>query len=355
MQPDLPASLESRRTQFLSFRWLLFIWAGALNLVQPQAREHFGSILTLLGAIALSQALLKLAPQKYLEGTKVLTAIFLLDITFMVGSLELAGKNNPGLMVALSLATVMAALSHRLSFAFLTAGVSAGVYLGLSPGAQQQLLAGPTGILVLPFLFIAAVHSSMLAQESHQEVEARQMLEIGKKQLSRHLNSTFMEIARTCKDLTALLDALPLGTLMLDEGGRVQVLNDIAEELLGLNRGEILNLGLNEAGIGYLAPSVAQAFARPNEDLISIEIQPKDGRAFPMGLGVYPIFDADHRERGILILLVPMGMSEAISKALEPQAQHWKYVRSQSSHPLAQAGQASTEALSLGALGLAYG
>jgi PAS domain-containing protein len=355
LDQSILAALEKRRHQFLNFRWLLLIWAGSMTLARTGTRFEIGPDLLLLCLIALSQAALKFLPVRFLEGTRVLTAIFLLDLAFMVAALQLADRNNSALMVALSLSTVLAAISHRLSFAFLTALFSAGAYLAVQPKAQEELLAGPLGVLVLPFLFIASAHASLLAQESDQEVEARQQLVQGKRQLSKHLNNTFMEIARTCKDLTALVDALPLGTLMLDESGRVRVMNDIAAELLEANRSEVLTQTLPEAKLAYLEPYVANAFSEPATDLITVQLQPSSGKPFPVGLGVYPIFDADHLDRGLLVLLVPEGVREEVSLALRPQSDHWAFVRSQSHHPLARVGQASGGAMSLGALGLSYG
>ena len=241
VQEDVLA--QGRKSKFVHFRWLLFIWLGAVAAIHAGTKTELGApIYVLFGAFVLSQAFLWALPLRYYEGLNVLNAIFLLDMNFVLLGFAISHQLQSELMLTLFLGTFMAALTKTLGQAVATTLVVISVYLSIKLRTPEGFnFNQPEQLLQLPFLFISCVHSSLLAQEASGELSARRTLEGDKHRLSRHMNSTFAEIAHYCKDMSALVDALPFGAIMLDAEGKVRVCNDIAEEVLGMDAGSILD------------------------------------------------------------------------------------------------------------------
>ncbi len=174
----------------------------------------------------------------------------------------------------------------------------------------------PAELLQLPFLFIASAHASLLAQEAGHELEARKTLEQGRAKMSRQVHNTFTEVASYCSDLAALVDALPVGAIMLDAQGQVRLCNDIAEEALDIESCQVINAELGQhPRLAFLKPYLDQASQEPMLDFMTIQVPDASGHGYPMGLGVYPVLGEDHAQRGVLIMLIPQGYRDSLKAA----------------------------------------
>ena len=348
-------ALKSRKAKFVHFRWLLFMWLGAVAALHSGTRTELGGgVYGLFLLFVVSQAVLWALPPRFYDGMKVLNAIFLLDLNFVLLGFWVSNQLQPELMITLFLGTFMAALSKSLAQSLATTGVILSVYVGFKLRTPEGFdFSKPDQLLQLPFLFISAVHSSLLASEAASELSARQILTRDKSRISTHMNSTLTEIARHCKDMSALVDALPFGAIMLDSDARMRVCNDIAEEVLGIDSASLLDGPLdNHPRLALLRPYLEKALSDPLSDFLSVEFPGEDGGTWTMNLGVYPVREGE-ANRGLLLVLIPQGYGAALQQALPKPL-----VLPTEALPILQAMPRQLPVLaglSLGDLGLSYG
>jgi PAS domain-containing protein len=310
--------LKDRKTKFVNFRWLLFIWLGAVAALKVGTPADLSaSAYLLLGLFLASQMALNTLPSRYFDGMKILNAIFLLDMNFVLAGFWAFNMLQGELLIMLFLGTFMAALSKNLLQSVATTAVIIGVYLGFKMRTPEGFdFSQPGQLLQLPFLFITSMHSTLLAQEAASDVSARQVLQADKSRLSRHMNDTFSEIAHYCKDMSALVDALPFGAIMLDADAKMRVCNDIAEEVLGIDSANLLAGTLDgHARLKLLKPYLEKAAAEPLADFMEVEFPGEGSGSWSLNLGVYPVREGEIN-RGLLIVLIPRGYGDAIKEAM---------------------------------------
>jgi PAS domain-containing protein len=315
---QIEAALRDRKMKFANFRWLLFIWLGALAAIKVGTRAELGTeVYLLLGLFLASQFTLISLPTRYFEGLKILNAIFLLDLNFILAGIWVSNQLQPELLVALFLGVFMAALSKTLTQSLATTTVVLSLYVGFKMNTVGGFnLSESQQLLQLPFLFISSLHATLLAQEATKEVSARQILQADKSRISRQMNSTFAEIAHYCKDMSALVDALPFGAIMLDAENKIRVCNDIAEEVLGMDAASLLAETMDShPRLALLKPYLEKAVNEPLCDFLSLEFPSEEGGSWNLNLGVYPVREGDDT-RGLLMVLIPQGYGDRLKEAL---------------------------------------
>lgn len=316
--PKFETVLNDRKSRFVNFRWLLAFWLAALTYLSIQGHLNATApAYAIVCFFVVSQFTLQALPTKYFDGIGILNAIFLLDVNFIIAGFWATNQLQPEMMVALFVGIFMAALSRSMAQSFATTAVILGIYIAFKleqPGGID--FSQPEQLLQLPFLFIASLHSTMLAQEADNDLNARQVLQADKSRLSRHMNNTLSEIAHYCKDMSALVDALPFGAIMLDNEKRIRVCNDIAEEVLGIDSAPLLGATLDvDPSLMRLMPYLDKVDKEPLLDFVSAELPCDDGGSWSLNLGLYPVREGEI-ERGLLLVLIPTGYAEIIQKAM---------------------------------------
>src|SRR5882672_3026963 len=98
--PQIEDLTKARKSKFVHFRWLLFIWLAAVTAIHAGTKTDLGTpMYGLFGAFILSQVLLWALPQKYYEGLNVLNAIFLLDLNFVLLGFGISNQLQPELLM----------------------------------------------------------------------------------------------------------------------------------------------------------------------------------------------------------------------------------------------------------------
>jgi len=315
---QLETATAARKSRFFHFRWLLFIWLGAVAALHAGTKSDLGApVYLLFAAFLLSQGLLWALPLRHFEGLKVPNAIFLLDLNFVLLGVGISNQLHSELLMTLFLGIFMAALSKSMLQSLATTLVIISVYLSFKLRTPDGFhFNQPEQLLQLPFLFISCVHSSLLAQEASSELDARRVLSADKSRLSRQMNSSFAEIAHYCKDMSALVDALPFGAIMIDGGAKLRICNDIAEEVLGLDSGAVLGESLDgHPRLALLKPFLEKAVNEPLSDFMRVEFPEENGGSWNLNLGVYPVQEGGE-SRGLLLVLIPEGYDESLKAAM---------------------------------------
>jgi hypothetical protein len=319
-QEDILNHLKTRRTNFVLFRWLLFIWLGALEAY----KAGHGIPLDmksemLMGVILLSQIVLAKLPLKYFEGLKVFYAIFLLDLNFILLGFWFTGQMQTDLVMALFLGMFVSALAKELKYSILAALVVAVFYMTLKSRTPEGFdFSQPEQLLRLPFLFIASIHSGLVAQEATAEATVMRLLHSERQNLAGQLKSTFVEVAKFSHDVGALLDSLPFGMIMLDPQGKLTVFNDMAEFTFGLLRANVVGSTLKRhAALAALEPKIVKSMSNPEDDCQIIDIPFSEGQPWQMNMSTYPILDEAEASLGTLIVLTPLSYHESMSEQLE--------------------------------------
>jgi hypothetical protein len=319
-QEDILNHLKARRTNFVLFRWLLFIWLGALEAYKAGhgIPMDLKSELLLAG-ILLSQVLLAKIPLKYFEGLKVFYAIFLFDLNVILLGFWFTGQMQTDLVMALFLGIFAAALAKELKYSILAALVVAVFYVTLKSRTPEGFdFSQPEQLLRLPFLFIASIHSGLVAQEATAEAMVMRLLHSERQNLAGQLKSTFVEVAKFSHDVGALLDSLPFGMIMLDPQGQLTVFNDMAEFSFGLLRANVLGTTLKRhAALAALEPKIVKSMSNPEDDCQIIDIPFSEGQPWQMNMSTYPIVDGHDASLGTLIVLTPLSYHESMSRQLE--------------------------------------
>ena len=315
-QPTIAQHLTARRRLFFNFRWLLFVWLGAVaawrslnDLPQEPA------LYAVMGALLASQAGLRLIPAVRFEGMRIFYAILLLDLLFTLLGVWSAGQLSEDLVTALFLGTFIAALSQKVGIAALGSLVLSAIYLTLKSRSAEGLDLGQTEqLLALPFLLITSLHSGLVAQEASRETQALRDLSKDRNALAAQLNGTFADVARYSREISLLLDAMPFGMIMLDQHGKVRFFNEMAEFVFGLRREQVARQPLaSSAELGSLVALLNADPGVENLDFQLLEITNAEG-PLSVSVSTTPVQGMENGASGTLVMLFPIAYFETLCR-----------------------------------------
>jgi hypothetical protein len=323
MEPtDALDPLRKRRTLLLHFRWLLFLWLGATLALQNDlsAGQNLPPTTALLGLMLLSQATLWLLPLRHMEGLRVYYAVFVLDLALILMNLGAAGHMRQDLVIAFFAGIFVAALSKRVGMSFLTALALTGAYVGVRARAGGPLPWQSEQLLDLPFLFIASIHSGLVAQAAESESESKRRLLSDHSALARLFKNTVFDANRFNHDIKALLDTLPFAVVMLDGSNGIRFFNSTAELVFGVIRNHVAGSLIDK--IPELA-GLRDALERQDQSLDGgfqrVDIDSVEGHPLQLILSTYRVDPGEGGAVGTLMILMPIpfhqGVAEYIASA----------------------------------------
>lgn len=315
---DLVRRIKARRFNFVNFRWLLFIWLGAVIWYRTQHDipvDLKNSLL--LGAVLLSQAVLLIMPLKYFEGLRFFYAIFLLDLNFILLSFWFTDQMQMDLVMTLFLGIFVAALAKDVVTSVLAFVVISIFYVTLKARTPDGFDFSQTGsLLKLPFLFIASIHSGLVAHEAADELEVKNLLHSERQILAGKIKGTFVETVKFTHDIKLMFDALPFALVMIDLEGKVTVFNHMAEFTFGLPRVNVLGTRLHEHPV--LAEFESGASLDKSGKMVEfqlIDIPSAEGQPWQMNMSTYPVRGEKDSALGTLVLLTPISFNQQIKGA----------------------------------------
>jgi PAS domain-containing protein len=230
----------------VEMRWVLFIWmAGVIYLHLLPEDFVFGAVLLVMFAVTqLAATALKNRIKKtvYLHN-----AVFLMDINFVLAALWTTGQLSSELSIAFFLTLFAAALAKKTSFSFIIAGVIAAIYLYLNSGkAEIWGWEQAKRLAEMPFIFVMALHASVLAEKSIQQAAENKSLWQAKTKLTEKCQSRNRQLVTEEHLMSQLLDTMGQPVLLLDQNQNVQGFSREATELFGLNAFDVLGLPLGQ-------------------------------------------------------------------------------------------------------------
>jgi PAS domain S-box-containing protein len=322
------AALAPRwKSVFLHMRWGVLAWLAADLWWHWQLGAV--SMLWALGlglAYLATQAFLASMPVAAFDELWPATAIFLFDLTYLLGSLWRTGQADGPLVLACSLAVFVAALTHKVLKSFLGALVAAGVWLGLQLYTPQGFdFVKPEQVLVLPLIFLLALLMGAVSEMAQDEIIQRRALEAGQDILTGKLKSHAQELAVAYQFGTGLLDAIPLAVMVIDEGGIIRFLNHEAESILGIKRRKVLDKPLASELLLVPFKEAMAAARRRVVHLEALSFLNSSGEGFCMGFRAVPVKGGLDNPLGSLGMLLPGDFKGQGLDAVNEQAtdHHW--------------------------------
>jgi len=302
------AALAPRwKSVLLNMRWGVLIWLAADLWWHWQlgAMGPLWAVGLSLGYLA-TQAFLAGMPLTAFEELWPATAIFLFDLTYLLGVLWRTGQADGPVVLACSLAVFVAALTHKVMKSFLAALVAAGVWLGLQLYTPQGFdFVKPEQVLVLPLIFLLALLMGAVSEMAQDEIVQRRALEASQDILTGKLKSHAQELAVAYQFGTGLLDAIPLAVMVIDEGGIVRFLNHEAETLLGIKRRKVLDKPLASELLLVPFREAMAAARRRVVHLEALNFLNSSGEGYCMGFRAVPVKGGLDNTLGSLGMMLP--------------------------------------------------
>jgi hypothetical protein len=319
-QADTLEVLRKRRSLLMNFRWLLFLWLAATQAVYNSLADSAGYLTLLpLGLTLASQLALWRLPLAKMEGPRAYYAVFIFDLMVILLNLQMAGRLRQDLVITFFLAIFCSAMIRRVGASFAAALVLGAGYLALQNRSNGGLAAWDGGqLLDLPFIFIASIHSGLVAQEAQTEAEARHRLLADNGLLTRKLRNNFFESYRFNQDIKALLDTLPFPMVMLDRTQGIRFFNAGAELVFGIRRKNVLGsvVGQNPE-LACLVEAMQRQEASPDGGFQWVDARPEAGDPMRMILGQYFVAPEDGAPVGTLCILMPFPYHQAMAQFVE--------------------------------------
>jgi hypothetical protein len=320
-QADALETLRKRRSLLMNFRWLLFLWLAATQAVYNSLADSAGylTLLPLVLTLA-SQLVLWRLPLAKMEGPRAYYAVFIFDLMVILLNLQMAGRLRQDLVITFFMAIFCSAMLRRVGASFGAALVLGAAYLALENRAGGGLAAWDNGqLLDLPFIFIASIHSGLVAQEAQTEAEARHRLLADNGVLTRKLRNNFFESYRFNQDIKALLDTLPFAMVMLDRTQGIRFFNAGAELVFGICRKNVLGSVVSQnPELACLAEALQRQEASPDGGFQWVNARPDEtGDPMRMILGQYFVAPEDGAPVGTLCILMPFPYHQALSQFVE--------------------------------------
>lgn len=226
---------------------LAIVFLGVYNMERVFGAEKY--LLFYMLAVVASNLLFALLPGEYYEGTKLHFFIFITDIIIIsLGGYWLAGMNFTVFML-IFLAIFISAIGQSVGLSLVTAVVINALYFFMTYfyGANaQEALFDERGLMIIPFIFIVALHSSYLAQEAGRETADKKRLESVNKMLSFKVKDTAEERASFAEFTARVYDSFREGIIITDSQCQVLVFNVRCENLFGRRRSAALNMNAGE-------------------------------------------------------------------------------------------------------------
>ena len=319
-QADALDILRKRRSLLMNFRWLLFLRLAATQAVYNSVADSAGYLTLLpLGLTLASQLALWRLPLAKMEGPRAYYAVFIFDLMVILLNLQMAGRLRQDLVITFFLAIFCSAMVRRVGASFGAALVLGAAYLAVQNRAGGGLAALDGGqLLDLPFIFIASIHSGLVAQEAQTEAEARHRLLADNGALTRKLRNNFFESYRFNQDIKALLDTLPFAMVMLDRTQGIRFFNAGAELVFGVRRKNVLGslIGQNPE-LACLVDALQRHEASPDGGFQWLDTRPEAGDPMRMILGQYFVAPEDGAPVGTLLILMPFPYHQAMAQFVE--------------------------------------
>ncbi|UCG52396.1 MAG: PAS domain S-box protein [Candidatus Latescibacterota bacterium] len=120
----------------------------------------------------------------------------------------------------------------------------------------------------------------------------------------RELQNAETELQRLKVDTNNIINNMSSGILVVDSKAKILTINPTAEEILGVEKEDVVGLGV-EAALGPLVPHFAQEMLealveKQNKRRHEISIRTRDGRRMPLGLSISILKDEKGRARGVI-------------------------------------------------------
>jgi PAS domain-containing protein len=295
------------KTVFVHIRWGVFFWVAA-DLWWHWQMGQMGTAwaVGLLLCYLTSQVGLILLPLSAFEELWPATAIFLFDLTYLMGAMWQTGQADGPLVLACSLAVFAAALTHKVLRSFLGAVMAATVWLGLQMYTIQGFdVIKPEQALVLPLIFLLALLMGATSEMAQDEIIERRSLEASHDILSGRLKKDVQELAVAYQFGTGLLDALPLAVMVMDNQGVIRFFNQESEAILDLKRRKVMDKPMADEPLLVPFREAMAAARRHGVYLEALSFANASGENFCMGFRAVPVMGSLGETLGSIGLLLP--------------------------------------------------
>jgi hypothetical protein len=218
------------------------------------------------------------------------------------------------LVIAFFIGIFIAALTKRVSLSSLAALTLTGSYVGFKIHADGWLPWQTEQLLDLPFLFIASIHSGLVAQEAESESESKRRLLTDHSALARLFKNTVFDANRFNHDIKALLDTLPFAVVMLDSSNGIRFFNSTAELVFGVIRNHVAGSLVSQ--VPELA-GLRDALARQDQSLDGgfqrVDIDAFEGHPLQLILSTYRVNPGEGEPVGTLMILMPLPFHQGVA------------------------------------------
>jgi PAS domain S-box-containing protein len=306
------ASMDEKES-ILIFRWLLVFILIALMAFGTKGLRFASAGYYLAIAIFLSNFGLLAIPKERFDSALVLNGIFLADTIFVTGAIYFSSGIKSDLYLMYFLVIFIAAAAGKQMWGPLLTGLVASVLYGWQVfGSSGGVALTESAFLVrIPFLFVVAGTSSVLARQAsvHREERERQQRFI--EDLKQQVEVATMVGEKACRDARtmgrhreSILSSLSSGVVILGSDGSVSDFNKAAQEITGLRAEGVLHKFLGEAGLpGPLADILREAYEGHRLAFgKELEFERGDGRTMQLGITTSIIRDEGESPCGVIAI-----------------------------------------------------
>lgn len=301
------------KQSILIFRWLLVFILVALMTFGTKGLKFASPGYYLAITIFLSNFALLAIPKERFHSAVVLNGIFLADTIFVTAAIYFSSGIKSDLYLMYFLVIFIAAAAGKQMWGPLLTGLVASVLYGWQVFTSSGGVALTEGafLIRIPFLFVVAGTSSVLARQASMHREERERQERFIEDLQRQVEVATTVGEEACRDARAMgrhresiLSSLSSGVAILDSDGSVSDFNEAAQEITGLDAERVLHKSFAEANLPVpLADILGEAYAGHRLAFgKELEIEHADGKTMQLGITTSIVRDEGESPCGVIAI-----------------------------------------------------
>jgi len=194
-------------------------------------------------------------PDKFYEGVKLQYIVFVLDLLIMVLGAYYLTDMDFSVLVAIFLTVFASALSRSLSASIGIAVVMNALYLYFKFSVSETGFEGlvrEMSFLNMPLIFLAAVHSSYLAEKAEEDAKAAERLQKANAVLLDKAKRAGEDMEELINFTSRVYDSFREAVIITDSSGAIKAFNTAAESMFCQRRSKAVNM--NYADLESIKP-----------------------------------------------------------------------------------------------------
>ncbi len=222
---------------------LSLLLVGAYNYDIVAERFDAAAVYTL--ALIVSNMAVMMMPKRMFKGVKAHYFIFVMDIALIIIGCHILTTLDMPFLIAVFLAVFMAALSQSVRMSVLIAVVVNAVYVYTKTYAAGESM-DEASLLNIPFVFVVALHGSLMAERAAEEERSALELEKINEKLSRKVSDKTKAYTGLLEFTGDLSESFADALVVFDIDGSVKIFNSAASELFGISKEDAIGRPIKE-------------------------------------------------------------------------------------------------------------